>query len=169
MLPTQFLNRMQAMLGDEYEQFLASYDHEKYQSLRINTLKADKEEFLQQVPFNLEQVSWAENGFYYAGTDQPGKHPYHEAGVYYIQEPSAMVPAGLLEAQPGERILDLCAAPGGKSTQIASAMQGKGLLICNEIHPARAKILSENVERMGICNAMVTNETPQKLADIFPD
>ena len=169
MLPTQFLNRMQAMLGDEYEQFLASYDHEKYQSLRINTLKADKEEFLQQAPFNLEQVPWAENGFYYAGTDQPGKHPYHEAGVYYIQEPSAMVPAGLLEAQPGERILDLCAAPGGKSTQIASAMQGKGLLICNEIHPARAKILSENVERMGICNAMVTNETPQKLADIFPD
>ena len=169
MLPTQFLTRMQAMLGDEYEQFLASYDHEKYQSLRINTLKADKEEFLKQAPFKLEQVAWAENGFYYEGTDQPGKHPYHEAGVYYIQEPSAMVPAGLLEAQPGERILDLCAAPGGKSTQIASAMQGKGLLICNEIHPARAKILSENVERMGICNAMVTNETPQKLADIFPD
>ncbi|MBQ8231403.1 MAG: RsmB/NOP family class I SAM-dependent RNA methyltransferase [Lachnospiraceae bacterium] len=169
MLPTQFLTRMQAMLGDEYEQFLASYDHEKYQSLRINTLKADKEEFLRQAPFKLEQVPWAENGFYYEGSDQPGKHPYHEAGVYYIQEPSAMVPAGLLEAQPGERILDLCAAPGGKSTQIASAMQGKGLLLCNEIHPARAKILSENVERMGISNAMVTNETPQKLADIFPD
>lgn len=80
-----------------------------------------------------------------------------------------MLPATLLEAQPGERILDLCAAPGGKSTQIAAAMQGEGLLICNEIHPARAKILSENVERMGIMNAMVTNETPQRLADIFPD
>ena len=166
MLPKEFLQRMQAMLGDEYEQFLASYDHDKYQALRVNTLKAQTESFLKQCSFQLSPVPWAETGFYYEAADQPGKHPYHEAGAYYIQEPSAMLPATLLEAQPGERILDLCAAPGGKSTQIAADMQGEGLLICNEIHPARAKILSENVERMGIMNAMVTNETPQRLADI---
>lgn len=160
---------MKNMLGDEYEAFLASYDHEKYQALRVNTLKGDLEQLRSNAPFHLEPVPWAENGFYYEGQDQPGKHPYHEAGVYYIQEPSAMLPASLLEACPGEKILDLCAAPGGKSTQIASAMQGDGLLICNEIHPSRAKILSENVERMGIRNAMVTNETPQKLAETFPD
>lgn len=169
MLPVEFLDRMKNMLGDEYEAFLESYDHEKYQALRVNTLKANRDELRSKAPFHLEQVPWTENGFYYESQDQPGKHPYHEAGVYYIQEPSAMLPASLLEACPGEKILDLCAAPGGKSTQIASAMQGEGLLICNEIHPARAKILSENVERMGICNAMVTNETPQKLAEVFPD
>ncbi len=169
MLPEQFLQRMKAMLGDEYEQFLASYDKEKYQALRVNTLKASREDFAENAPFTLRSVPWAENGFYYQSSDQPGKHPYHEAGVYYIQEPSAMLPAALLEACPGEKILDLCAAPGGKSTQIAAAMEGKGILVCNEIHPARAKILSENVERMGIVNAMVTNETPQRLSEIFRD
>ncbi len=169
MLPEKFLQRMKTMLGDEYEPFLASYDKEKYQALRINTLKASKEDFTANSPFTLTKVPWAENGFYYQAEDQPGKHPYHEAGVYYIQEPSAMLPAELLEAKPGEKILDLCAAPGGKSTQIAAAMEGDGILICNEIHPARAKILSENVERLGIVNAMVTNETPQRISGIFRD
>ena len=117
---------------------------------------------------HLTKVPWAENGYYYQQGDQPGKHPFHEAGVYYIQEPSAMAPAELLEAKPGERVLDLCAAPGGKSTQIAAKLQGQGILVCNEIHPARAKTLSENIERMGICNACVTNETPERLADFFP-
>ena len=168
MLPITFLNRMKSMLGDEYEAFLASYDCEKYQALRINPLKGNKEDFESKAWFHLEPVPWAENGFYYENTDQPGKHPYHEAGVYYIQEPSAMLPAALLEALPGEKILDLCAAPGGKSTQIGAAMQGEGILVCNEIHPARAKILSENVERMGISNAMVTNESPDRLGQIFP-
>ncbi len=169
MLPEKFLQRMQVMLGEEYGQFLASYDHDKYQALRVNTLKVPKESFLEKCSFDLCPVPWTENGFYYQATNQPGKHPYHEAGAYYIQEPSAMLPATLLEPRPGEKILDLCAAPGGKSTQIAAAMEGEGILICNEIHPARAKILSENIERMGIVNAMVTNETPQRLKEIFPD
>lgn len=190
MLPQDFLDRMEQMLGEEYSAFLESYEKERYQSLRINTLKADRQRFLEQASFNLTSVPWAKNGFYYEKEDTPGKHPYHEAGVYYIQEPSAMAPVEYL-MQPlaagdgnaeeedkavtgasemmGERILDLCAAPGGKSTQIAAAMQGQGILICNEIHPARAKILSENVERMGIRNAMVTNETPQRLAENFSD
>lgn len=166
-LPKEFEDRMQDMLKEAYPAFLASYENDKYQALRVNSLKVEQEVFLENVPFDLRKVAWEKNGFYYDNSNQPGKHPWHEAGVYYIQEPSAMSPAAYLEAQPGEKILDLCAAPGGKSTQIASYMRGKGLLVCNEIHPARAKILSENVERMGIPNALVTNENPQKLAEIF--
>ena len=167
MLPEQFLNRMKQMLGDEFPAFLESYEQDKYQALRINSQKTTISSFMEKSPFSLKQVPWEKNGFYYQKTDAPGKHPYHAAGVYYIQEPSAMAPAAYLEAQPGERVLDLCAAPGGKSTQIAAAMGGEGLMISNEIHPARAKILSENIERMGIRNGMVINESPQSLAKIF--
>ena len=181
MLPEQFLSRMQKMLGTEYDAFLESFSQEKYQALRLNRLKiaqnggsaadllAPDKEGKSLAPFHLTNVSWAKDGYYYAKEDLPGKHPYHEAGVYYIQEPSAMAPVSVLDPQPGEQILDLCAAPGGKSTQIAAAMGGEGLLISNEIHPARAKILSENIERMGIRNACVTNETPQHLAQAFPE
>ena len=169
MLPKEFEERMQKMLGEEYPAFEKSYEKEKFQALRVNTLKGSKEDFAQKCPFSLKQVPWEENGFYYTSSDTPGKHPYHEAGVYYIQEPSAMAPVPFLEVGPGERVLDLCAAPGGKSTQIGVALKGEGLLVSNEIHPARAKILSENVERMGIRNALVTNETPEKLAGIFAD
>lgn len=169
MLPELFLERMEQMLADEYPEFLNSYEKERFQALRVNPLKAKRELFLQNNPFHLRPVPWERNGFYYEREDQPGKHPYHEAGVYYIQEPSAMAPATYLDAKPGEKILDLCAAPGGKSTQIAAAMKGQGLLISNEIHPARAKILSENIERMGIRNAMVLNESPQALAKIFTE
>ena len=136
-----------------------SYDIARYQALRLNPQKGDDASFLNRMVFSLERVPWAEHGYYYTAQDTPGKHPYHEAGVYYIQEPSAMAPAAYLTRQmadgAGERILDLCAAPGGKSTQIAAAMAGRGILISNEIHPARAKILSENIERMGIANAVV--------------
>ncbi|MCM1190519.1 MAG: RsmF rRNA methyltransferase first C-terminal domain-containing protein [bacterium] len=117
---------------------------------------------------SLTPVPWAEDGYYYDPEDRPGRHPCHEAGIYYIQEPSAMLPAELLQVQPGERVLDLCAAPGGKCTQLAAKMDGAGFLLCNEIHPGRARILSENVERMGIRNACVTNETPERLAEYLP-
>lgn len=172
MLPQDFLERMQKLLGSEYQEFLAGYEQESRHSLRINPLKYISDTGTGQtaellLPFPLSPVLWEENGYYYGEEAQPGKHPYHEAGLYYIQEASAMAPVHYLEPRPEERILDLCAAPGGKSTQIAAAMQGKGLLVCNEIHPARARILSENVERMGIRNALVLNETPQKLADRF--
>lgn len=169
MLPKEFEERMQKMLGEEYPAFEKSYAKEKFQALRVNTLKAHKENFVERCPFALKQVPWEENGFYYALADTPGKHPYHEAGVYYIQEPSAMAPVPFLEVEPGERVLDLCAAPGGKSTQIGVALKGQGILVSNEIHPARAKILSENIERMGIRNALVTNESPEKLAELFAE
>lgn len=168
MIPVEFQERMKNMLGEkEYEAFADSYQDDRYQGLRINPLKTDKNRFLAATEMALADVPWEENGFYYPAKERPGKHPYHAAGVYYIQEPSAMAPAAYLKAQPGERVLDLCAAPGGKSTQIAAAMRGEGLLVSNEIHPLRAEILSENTERMGIKNALVLNETPQKLRAVF--
>ena len=168
MLPQAFTDRMKDMLGKEYDDFIKSYDEPKKQALRLNPLKGESGRFLELCPFSLSKVAWAEEGYYFEDTDRPGKHPYHEAGVYYIQEASAMVPVTFLEVKPGERILDLCAAPGGKSTQIAAAMKGQGILVCNEIHPARAKILSENIERMGVSNAIVVSHAPDELAEHFP-
>ena len=184
MLPVAFLERMQRLLGEEYGAFLEALGRERHQALRLNPLKRGTDGYTaaekpgagrgeahgdKPVFAHLTGVPWAENGYYYQAGDQPGKHPYHQAGLYYIQEPSAMAPVELLEIQPGERVLDLCAAPGGKTTQIAAKLQGSGLLVSNEIHPARAKILSENVERMGIGNACVLNEAPERLAEVFPE
>lgn len=166
-LPQDFTKRMKELLGDEYEDFIKSYEEEALGALRVNTLKIHKDEFFEKMPFTLTQVPWCEAGFYYSKEERPGKHPYHEMGLYYMQEPSAMSVAELADVKPGERVLDLCAAPGGKSTQLAAKMQGEGLLVCNEIHPARCKILSQNIERMGISNAVVTNETPQGLSAHF--
>lgn len=168
MLPQEFTRRMQDMLKEEYPQFIKSYEGKNYRSLRLNPLKGSDKQFMEKPLFHLMPVPWAENGYYYGEQDQPGRNPFHEAGVYYIQEASAMLPVQYLEARPGEKVLDLCAAPGGKSTQAAAAMRGRGVIVCNEIHPARASILSGNIERMGIGNALVTNETPQSLARHFP-
>ena len=118
---------------------------------------------------SLTPIPWVKEGYYYEAQARPGRHPFHEAGVYYIQEPSAMAVTELLDPQPGERILDLCAAPGGKSSHIASRLKGKGFLLSNEIHPARAKILSQNMERMGVSNGVVVNEEPSRLAAVFPE
>lgn len=166
-LPQDFTKRMQQLLGEEYEAFIKSYDEEALGALRVNTLKIGQDDFERLMPFTLMPVPWCETGFYYEKDQRPGKHPYHEMGLYYMQEPSAMSVAELADVKPGERVLDLCAAPGGKSTQLAAKMQGEGLLVSNEIHPARCKILSQNIERMGICNAVVTNETPQGLSAHF--
>ncbi len=168
-LPEAFCGRMEKLLGEEYTAFQASYEGNRYYGLRRNPLKASKEEFAAKVPYELELVSWAREGFYYREGDQPGKDVLHEAGVYYIQEPSAMAVAEILDPKPGERILDLCAAPGGKSTQIAGRMEGRGLLVANEVIPGRGKILSQNVERMGIKNCVVCGEAPGHLALFFPE
>ncbi len=167
MLPKEFLSRMEEMLGGDYDAFLKSYDRPKLQALRINHLKGSEEKAKEKISFLEEAVPWAEGGYYYKEENKPGQHPFHEAGVYYIQEPSAMAPVAALMPKPGEKILDLCAAPGGKSTQIADAMKGEGLLVCNEIHPKRAKVLAENIERMGIANALVLNHEPAYLAERF--
>lgn len=167
-LPETFLERMKTQLGQEYTDFIASYDEAPSYGLRINLLKGAVETILPALPFDLKPVPWAKEGFEANAAQHPGKHVLHEAGVYYIQEPSAMSVVSLLQPMPGERILDLCAAPGGKSTQIAARMQGKGLLVSNEIIPGRAKILSQNIERMGVANAIVCNESPDRIAGHFP-
>lgn len=163
MLPEAFLARMKTQLGDEYEDFLKSLERPRAVALRFNPLKGPRP----SLPFTGEGVPWEPNGFYYDPESRPGLHVYHEAGVYYLQEASAMAPVSLLDPQPGERICDLCAAPGGKTTQIAGRMRGEGFLLCNEIHPGRAKILSRNIERMAVGNALVTGEHPANLAKRF--
>ena len=179
MLPDLFCEKMKALLGAEYDVFLSSLDRPRAVTLRLNPLKCSTprgnvSQGLPALPekafeaFHLTPVPWARDGYYYDPAARPGLHPYHAAGGYYLQEASAMAPAFLLDAQPGERVLDLCAAPGGKSTQIAAAMDGRGLLVCNEIHPKRAAILASNVERMGIANALVLNEHPSRIAERFP-
>ena len=140
-LPQAFCERMKKFMGDDYKAFLSCYDKERHYGLRYNPLKDSAETFVEKMPFDLEKISWAEEGYYYQAVQQPGRHVLHEAGAYYIQEPSAMAVAEILDPQPGERILDLCAAPGGKSTQIAGRMRASGLLVSNEIMPERAKIL----------------------------
>lgn len=164
MLPEAFLQRLQAQLGPEYSQYLASLDRPRAVALRFNPLKGQAP----SLSFVQNPVPWEPNGHYYAPESRPGLHPYHEAGVYYLQEASAMSAVALLDPQPGEKICDLCAAPGGKSTQIASRMAGKGFLLCNEWSPKRAKILSQNIERLGVANALVTNETADHLANVLP-
>ena len=169
-LPQAFAKRMESMLGEEFPAFCGSYASPAHPSLRVNTLKLTPEALKEAAPFPGDTVPWQKNGFYYPADEEirPGKHPLHEAGAYYIQEASAMLPASLRPPQPGERVLDLCAAPGGKTTQLAASLGGEGLLVANEIHPTRAGILSQNVERMGIRNAVVTNATPAELATRFP-
>ena len=164
MLPEVFLERMKAQLGEEYEDFLRSLERPRAVALRFNPLKGDPP----QLPFVREPVPWEPQGYYYDPESRPGLHVYHEAGVYYLQEASAMSPVALLDPQPGERICDLCAAPGGKTTQIAGRMMGDGFLLCNEYSPKRAKILSRNIERMAVSNALVTNEDTAVLAKRFP-
>jgi NOL1/NOP2/sun family putative RNA methylase len=171
-LPEEFAEKMQRLLAEEWQQFLYCYENDKYQALRFNPLKkgwtAECEAGILSVLAVSGKVPWAEHAFYYDSSMRPGKHPYHEMGLYYIQEPSAMSAVAMLKPKPGMRVLDLCAAPGGKTTQLASYLGQQGLLVANEIHPARCKILSQNVERLGITNAIVTNEDSRKLAERFP-
>lgn len=164
MLPQAFLDRIRTQLGADFDAFLASYDRPRAVGLRLNPLKTDCPPDL---PFTLTPIPWEKQGFCYDPEERPGLHPWHEAGLYYLQEPSAMAPVTLLDPLPGERVLDLCAAPGGKTTQIAGRMAGQGLLVCNEYSPKRAKILSQNIERLGVANALVLNETVERLAERF--
>ncbi len=164
MLPEAFLNRIKEQLGEEYPNYLKSLERPRAVALRFNPLKGEQPD----LPFVGENVPWEENGYYYDPSSRPGLHPYHEAGVYYLQEASAMSAVALLQPQPGERVADLCAAPGGKSTQIAARMNNQGFLLCNEYSPKRAKILSRNIERMGVSNALVTNENMENLAKRLP-
>ena len=167
-LSEEYLNRMRDLLGEEeFSAYLKSFDEERLYGLRVNTAKVTPEAFPELVSWDLKPVPWIPNGFYYEGTERPAKDPYYYAGLYYLQEPSAMTPAMLLPVKPGDRVLDLCGAPGGKSTELGVKLAGKGVLISNDISNSRAKALLKNLELWGISNICVTSETPDKLADVF--
>ena len=165
-LPESFVNRMREQLGSELIDFLHALDQRPLRGIRINPLK--KTETVRKYA-DAERIPWSEDGYYLAADSTAGSTILHEAGAFYIQEPGAMMPAEILDARPGEKILDLCAAPGGKSTQIGCAMKGEGLLVCNEPVPKRARILSGNIERFGLPNTVVTCAWPEQLAKQWPN
>lgn len=168
-LPLEFQERMKSLLGEEYGAFMETYSRPRQFGLRVNTLKISVDEFVRLAPFHLKKIPWTENGFYYEKEDDPARHPFYYAGLYYLQEPSAMTPAAALPVSPGEHVLDLCAAPGGKATALAAKLQGKGLLVANDISASRAKALLKNLEIFGVKNAFVTNAVPARLAEQFPE
>ncbi|MBP5653704.1 MAG: RsmB/NOP family class I SAM-dependent RNA methyltransferase [Lachnospiraceae bacterium] len=166
-LPENFKIKMKELLGDELDSFLDCYNEKHNAGIRVNTLKLSPERFADISPVEVSKVPWIKNGFYYDESDRASKHPYYYAGLYYIQEPSAMTPASLLPVQAGDRVLDLCAAPGGKTTELGAKLKGRGVLVCNDISNSRAKALLKNVELFGIRNAVVISEAPAKLEDSF--
>ena len=169
-LPASFEEKMQSLLGEEMDAYLACYEEPRYYGLRVNTGKISAEEFRKICPFEITPIPWIENGFYYDGENiSPAKHPYYFAGLYYLQEPSAMTPANRLPVEPGDKVLDLCAAPGGKATELGVRLKGEGLLAANDISSSRAKGLLKNIEVFGIGNILVLSEEPGKLESYFTE
>ncbi|CZR95787.1 MULTISPECIES: RsmF rRNA methyltransferase first C-terminal domain-containing protein [unclassified Clostridioides] len=167
-LPEEFLEDIREILQDEYDDFIKSYDEDKTTGLRINTLKIDKKKLLDLNLFDLSQIPWAEEGFYYDDKiNRPGRNPLHEAGAYYLQEPSAMSVIPKADIKEGDKVLDMCAAPGGKSTYILSKLNDTGLLVSNEINASRIKALGENLERFGVKNCIITNTDSKSLRKTF--
>jgi len=166
-LPEAFKEKMKKLMGESYQSLLDSYDQPESKGIRTNTLKLEPDELANKLPFETQAVNWCKEGFYIDHTVRPGKNPYYYTGLYYVQEPTAMAAVEVLDPKPGDWVLDLCAAPGGKSTQIGARLQGIGLLVANELVNSRAGILSTNIERMGMANAIVTNEFPERLVDSF--
>ncbi len=166
-LPESFLDEMKKLLGDSYRDYLDSFQKQPRLGLRANGLKLSGEELKSLLPWDLSPVAWAPLGYYYPGDVRPALHPAYSAGLFYLQEPSAMAPGAVLPVAPGLRVLDLCAAPGGKSTQLAARLKGRGVLVSNDISPSRAKGLLKNLELAGAFNICVTAEAPGKLASLW--
>lgn len=166
-LPIEFSTKMEQLLGDEYQEYERCFEDKHRGGLRVNSLKLSPDDFEKISPYEIRRVPFIPNGFYYNESDQPARHPYYFGGLYYIQEPSAMTPASLLPVCPGDKVLDLCAAPGGKSTELAARLAGEGLLVANDISNSRAKALLKNIELFGVRNAVVVSESPSKLAESF--
>lgn len=162
--PEVFIDRMRKTLGDDYEAFEQSFDEPVFTGLRVNTEKISVSDFLELFPYPLKPILWTKDGFYYNVEDPVTKHPYYHAGLYYIQEPSAMAPVNILEPSIGDVCIDLCAAPGGKSMQIAAAIGESGILVSNDINDSRIKAIVRNVEKYGLRNVVVINEAPSRIA-----
>jgi len=167
-LPKEFIANMRSFFenSNEMQDFLSSYEEKRHYGIRANLLKIDAPK-LKEIFCELEPVPWCDTGFYYTSKSSPSKSPLYQAGLYYIQEPSAMSAASILDVQPGEKVLDLCASPGGKSTQMAGALAGQGLLVANDATRSRIPQLVKNIETAGISNIMILNEQPEKLARFF--
>lgn len=169
-LPEAFVQKMRRLLGADYENYEKCFEEPRHYGLRVNTAKISVEEFLRIAPWPLRRVPWISNGFYYDGEqDQPARHPYYFAGLYYLQEPSAMTPADRLPVEPGDRVLDVCAAPGGKATELGAKLNGRGVLAANDLSSSRAKGLLKNLELFGIGNMLVLSEEPGKLVPCFSE
>lgn len=166
-LPETYLNQMKDLLKEEFDDYINSFEHSRYYGLRVNTNKIRVEDFLKIAPFQLEPIPWTINGFYYKEEDKPSKHPYYYAGLYYLQEPSAMLPAQVLPIEEGDFVLDTCAAPGGKSTELAAKLHGTGLILCNDISTSRCQGLLKNLELFGMNNAWVCSEDLIELSKRF--
>ena len=179
-LPEKYCENMKELLQEEYTDYIDSLSEKTYQAIRINTNKISLQQWEKINPFRTSPIPWVENGFYIedamengqneSGQQEspiPSRHPYYYAGLYYIQEPSAMIPASLLPVTPGDKVLDLCAAPGGKATELGAKLQGHGLLVANDISVSRTMALAKNLQIAGIQNCLVTAETPEKLASVF--
>ena len=168
LLPEEFSRRMAAFMGDEFQSFAYSCSiGDRKNALRVTELKTTAKQFYEQAPFKMEPVQWVKNGFFYDYKDEVTTHPFFRAGLYYITEASAMTPADRLPIEPGERVLDLCAAPGGKAFALAGKLKGTGLLAANEVNASRAKALLYNLETLGASNILITNEQPHKMAGSF--
>ena len=169
-LPSAFEEKMKQLLGAEYNNYLDCFDEPRHYGLRVNTAKISVEDFLKISPWPLKKIPWIHNGFYYDGENcQPAKHPYYFAGLYYLQEPSAMTPADRLPIEPEDKVLDVCAAPGGKATELGARLNGTGVLAANDLSNSRAKGLLKNIELMGIGNVLVLSEEPGKLIPYFTE
>ena len=166
-LPLFYKEKMRRILKDEYEDYIKSFESEAQSGIRINTLKISPAEFEKKGIFDLEPVKWCDEGFYCGDNQRPAKNYLYHAGLYYIQEPSAMSAASVLPVKGHDKVLDLCAAPGGKTTQIAAKLNGTGILFSNDISAGRAKAIVKNIELFGVKNCVVLSESPEKLAERF--
>ena len=176
MLPERYITKMKKLLSDDYPSYERSFQTTYGQTLRVNTLKTEPAELFRRFPVphesiesaeDIKRVPWCQTGYYVDGDRRLSKHPYYYAGLYYLQEPSAMAPASFLPVEPGDRVLDLCAAPGGKTTALAGKLQGRGLLVANDISVSRCQALLKNVEMAGVKNCLITSEKPEKLVPHF--
>ena len=166
-LPLEYLNNMKTLLQDEYDQYLDSFNRQRIYGLRVNTLKISVEDFLKISPFTLKPIPWCKDGFYCLEEEKPSKHPYYYAGLYYLQEPSAMVPAEVLDIEENDLVLDACSAPGGKATKLACKLKGTGVIVSNDISTSRQQVTLKNIENFGISNAYIISEDISKLKNNF--
>lgn len=168
-LPAEYLENIRNLLGKECDDYLSCFNNRPLSGLRINTSKISADDFVKLFPYVKESVPWCPNAFYFDKDDNASHHPYYNAGLYYLQEPSAMAPGSFLDIDEGDYVLDLCSAPGGKATQLADKLNGTGILVSNDISASRQNATLRNLEKFGIANTFVISDDPAHLAEKWPE